>query len=247
MRVLIIEENTTRVFQITEHFKAYGHEIACAQDARTGLHLTATQLFDAIILNKSIVDFDAVQLYSRLQREGRATTALIIITTSESLPELLQAFKFGVDDYLCGPFHMAELTARVNVIARRLKRRAVRTLTIHDLVYALDTLSISRVGQLLRLNPISLKTLEVLMRNSPSIVSRGDLEKFIWNSHPPNGDSLRSDIHLLRRTIDRPFSTRLVHNVHRLGYQILYQKGADTGKDFRHTPLASRTLSSQTD
>jgi DNA-binding response OmpR family regulator len=41
-----------------------------------------------------------------------------------------------------------------------------------------------------------------------------------WRDAPPDSDSLRTHIHLIRQVIDKPFENPLLHTVHRIGYRL---------------------------
>ena len=103
---------------------------------------------------------------------------------------------------------------------RRKKGVNQRTLKVHDLVYDLDTYEVTRAGIPVKLNPTNLTLLALLMRKSPSVVRRQELEEAVWGDNVPDSDSLRSNIYLLRKAIDRSFDVPLLQNYHGVGYRI---------------------------
>jgi DNA-binding response OmpR family regulator len=52
------------------------------------------------------------------------------------------------------------------------------------------------------------------------VVSREELESRVWGDEPPETDVLRTHVYTLRREIDRPFGSALLHTVRGVGYQI---------------------------
>ena len=86
----------------------------------------------------------------------------------------------------------------------------------------LDTASlrVTRGGAELQLSPIGLRLLTILMRESPRVVTRRDIEREIWGDGLPDSDTLRSHLYNLRKTIDRPFEKQLLHTVQTAGYRI---------------------------
>lgn len=67
------------------------------------------------------------------------------------------------------------------------------------------------------------------MRASPAAVSRGELEYALWGEEPPDGDLLRSHVYELRRQVDGPFATRLIHTLPRVGYRLAVLQEAGDG------------------
>ncbi len=77
-----------------------------------------------------------------------------------------------------------------------------------------------RNGQQLQLSPISLKLLKILMEASPNVVTRREIEQFIWGDVLPDSDTLRSHMYNLRKSIDRSFSESLLHTLPSNGYRL---------------------------
>ena len=67
---------------------------------------------------------------------------------------------------------------------------------------------------------IGLRLLTILMRESPRVVTRRDIEREIWGDGLPDSDTLRSHLYNLRKAIDRPFDKQLLHTVQTAGYRI---------------------------
>jgi DNA-binding winged helix-turn-helix (wHTH) protein len=83
------------------------------------------------------------------------------------------------------------------------------------------TLQVERSGEVLNLTPIGLKILTVLMRASPRVISRRELERQVWGDIMPDSDTLRSHLYNLRKVIDKPFATPLLHTLPGKGYQLV--------------------------
>jgi DNA-binding winged helix-turn-helix (wHTH) protein len=71
-----------------------------------------------------------------------------------------------------------------------------------------------------------MKLLETLMRRSPHVVKRTELEDLIWGQNSTSSDSLRSNIHMLRRALDKAFDEPLLHTVHGIGYKLCAQNSS---------------------
>ena len=93
-------------------------------------------------------------------------------------------------------------------------------LVVEDLSFDLDRLRVERAGRRIDLGPIPLRILELLMRRSPAVVRREELEHAIWGNNPPDSDALRAHMHALRSAVDRESSMPLVHTLRGIGYQL---------------------------
>ena len=97
---------------------------------------------------------------------------------------------------------------------------AREVLRVADLVLDTSSLRATRGGTELQLSPIGLRLLTILMRESPRVVTRRDIEREIWGDGLPDSDTLRSHLYNLRKTIDRPFEKQLLHTVQTAGYRL---------------------------
>ena len=218
MRLLIIEDNADILANIVDYLEAAGHVVDCAQNGPGGLHLALTCSYDLIVLDIMLPGMDGYQVCRSLRDSGKHTP-IIMLTARDTLDDRLHGLREGADDYLVKPFALAELAARIDAVLRRSQGFLPR-LQVADLQLDLDTWQVSRAGQPLKLNPACLKLLEILMRRSPAVVRREDLEHALWGDQPPPSDSLRSHLHLLRQAVDRPFAHSLLHTVHGIGYRL---------------------------
>ena len=218
MRILVIEDQPEILQNIADYLELKGYLVDCAYDGLGGLHLAVTQPFELIILDIMLPGMDGITLCQRLRQDARLQTPIIMLTARDSVDDKLKGFQAGADDYLVKPFSLPELHARVEAVLRRGQTGLKNILEVGDLSYDMNNLEVTRQGKTLKLSPIGLKLLETMMKRSPHVVRREVLEELLWGEDLPGSDSLRSHIHILRQTIDKPFSLPLLHTVHGIGY-----------------------------
>jgi DNA-binding response OmpR family regulator len=218
MRILIVEDQPEILQNIADYLELKGYLVDCAYDGLGGMHLAVTQPFDLIILDLMLPGMDGITLCKRLRQDAQIFTPIIMLTARDSMDDKLTGFQAGADDYLVKPFSLSELHCRVEAVLRRSQSAMENRLQVSDLIYDMNSLEITRQGKKLKLSPIGLKLLEQLMKKSPHVVKREFLEELLWGECLPGSDSLRSHIHTLRQTIDKPFDTPLLHTIHGIGY-----------------------------
>ena len=221
MRLLVIEDNHSLVANLFDYFEARGHTLDAAPDGVTGLHLARNEAYDAIVLDWMLPRMDGPEVLRRLREEHDSSVPVIMLTARDDLPDKIAGFRAGADDYLTKPFALPELEVRLEALmARAHGRQRRRVLEVHDLRFDLSTLEVTRAGQPLHLYPACRKLLETLMQASPAAVTRQQLEHALWGDDPPDGDMLRSHIYDLRRSVDGPFSVKLIQTLPRVGYRL---------------------------
>lgn len=226
MRLLVVEDNRNLTANLFDYFEARGHVLDAAPDGVTGLHLASTHAYDAVVLDWMLPRLDGPELLRRLRNEHGSDVPVIMLTARDELPDKIQGFRAGADDYLTKPFDLPELEVRLEALVSRSQGRGRRhVLEVADLRLDLDTLEATRAGRALHLYPACRKLLEVLMQASPAAVTRQRLEQALWGDDPPDGDMLRSHIYELRRSVDGPFPRKLIQTLPRTGYRIAEPSG----------------------
>jgi len=221
MRILIVEDNRDIAANIGDYFEARGNSVDFAMDGISGMHLALTRDFDVIILDIMLPGLGGLEFCSKLRQEAGKETPVLMLTARDTLADKLAGFDAGADDYLVKPFALQELEARVRALGKRGQPLEPQTLKVADLELDNQTLTVTRDGQRITLNPAGLKILTCLMEASPNVVKRSELEQLLWSDSPPDSDALRSHMYALRRAIDRPFPRPLLQTLHGIGYRLV--------------------------
>jgi DNA-binding response OmpR family regulator len=219
--ILLVEDHQDIAEMVFAYLEHRGYVVDYAPDGVSGLHLAVSNDYDVIILDLMLPGMDGLALCAKLRKDAGKDTPVLMLTARDTLQDKVTGLDTGADDYLVKPFEIQELEARVRaMIRRRSGTLAPETLQVGDLVLDTGTMVVRRAGKELSLTPIGLKLLAVLMRASPKVVSRRDIERQVWGDVLPDSDTLRSHLYNLRKTIDRSFEQPLLHTVQGVGYRI---------------------------
>lgn len=220
--VLLIEDNQDIATMVYDYLELQGYMVDYAADGVTGLHLAVKNSYDVIILDLMLPGIDGMEVLDKLRSDARQSTPVLILTARDTLDDKLAGLESGADDYLIKPFEIRELEARIKALIRREKGQLnSEVLQVGELTFDTGTLEVKREGQELKLTPIGLKILGILMRASPRVVSRRQIEREVWGDILPDSDTLRSHIYSLRKIIDRPFDKQLMHTLQNTGYKLV--------------------------
>jgi DNA-binding response OmpR family regulator len=219
VNILIVEDDLDLAANLGEFLELRGHGVDFAATGRLGLTLAESQRFDAIVLDRLLPGLDGATLCRSLRAAGDVTP-ILMLTALDAVDQRVEGLDAGADDYLVKPFALDELVARLEALHRRASRRLTAApLRMADLVYDPATMTASRGGRRLDLSPTLRRILEYLLRHHDRVVSRAELCELIWGD--PDVDALRAHIHELRRVLDRPFASPLLHTVRGGGWRLL--------------------------
>ncbi|WP_223670629.1 response regulator transcription factor [Kangiella shandongensis] len=219
--VLLVEDHAELAATTGEFLELCGYIVDYASDGPTGLNLAQTNDYDALILDIMLPGMNGYEICRKIREEEESDIPVLMLTARDQLKDKLEGFDTGADDYLIKPFDFEELNARLQSIIKRHKGEfSSKSLKIHDLELNPKTMQVTRAGKKLKLSPTGLQILKMLMRRSPELVTREELERELWGDIVPNSDVLRSHLYNLRKVIDKPFSCSLLHTVPSLGIKI---------------------------
>lgn len=222
MRILIIEDNPDIVANLFGFLEPRGHTLDSATNGFAGLSFATEGSYDAIVLDVMLPGINGVELCRRLRNEMKNMTPVLMLTARDTLEDKVHGFGSGADDYLVKPFSLVELEMRLQALVRRSKGYSdTSTLIVGELHFDTKSFYATRAGRPLSLTKTGFLILGCLMRASPAVVSRDELENAIWGDNRPQSDALRTHIHALRQTLDKPESAAMLQTVSGVGFKLV--------------------------
>jgi two-component system OmpR family response regulator len=191
-----------------------------AADGEEGLALATDGGYDVLIVDRMLPKRDGLSVIGALRDKGVATPALILSALGQ-VDDRVKGLRAGGDDYLVKPYSLAELLARLEVLARRRGGREETVYRVADL--ELDRLShrVTRGKDEIMLQPREFRLLEYLMRHAGQVVTRTMLLENVWDYHfDPQTNVIDVHISRLRSKIDKGFTPPLLHTIRGAGYMI---------------------------
>jgi two-component system, OmpR family, response regulator len=220
-KILAIEDDPTTGREIVAELEQHGFSVEWADDGHRGLDRAVSGDFDAVILDRMLPGPDGLAIVTAMRDAGIDIPVLMVSALSD-VDERIRGLRAGGDDYMTKPFASEELTARLEVLLRRrgAAPREMR-LAVADLTLDLISRTARRGEAEIRLLPTEYKLLEFMMRNSGQVLTRTMIFEAIWGYHFDPGTNL-IDVHLgrLRRKIDRPGLTPLIHTIRGSGFSL---------------------------
>jgi two-component system response regulator ChvI len=167
----------------------------------TGLEAWRTfqqKLPGLVILDITMPEMDGLELCRRIRAVSETIPIIFLTSRDEELDRVL-GLEIGADDYLCKPFSMRELLARVKVLFRRAaiddgaKRPAADApMQLGDLELDLQRYTVRWRGQPVNLTVTEFMMLQALVRHPGHVKTRKQLHQ----------DGYPHDVYVSDRTID---------------------------------------------
>ena len=222
MHILIIEDDLAIAANLYDFLESRGHSADAAANGIAGLHLAVTQHFDGILLDLGLSGMNGITLCRKLREESQIDTPVLMLTARDTLEDKLEGFENGADDYLVKPFALKEIEARLIAMNKRyLGKVANRMLQVNKLSYDSKTRSIRFADKPVKLPPKCIRLLALMMSEPGRVFSRKELESEAWEDVQETSDTLRSHMHVLRRTLIQAGGYDPIETIHGLGYCLI--------------------------
>ena len=114
--ILIIEDDRAINNLIKGTLSAEGYVCDCAFDGREGANLLEEKRYDLVLLDLMLPEIGGYELLEYIHPMG---IPAIVISAMGRVEDRIRGLRMGADDYLCKPFQIGELLARVESVLRR--------------------------------------------------------------------------------------------------------------------------------
>jgi DNA-binding response OmpR family regulator len=223
MAILIAEPDEAEAQRILQGLTQEG--FTCERVETGLLALTRASTCEALVAEIALPELPGLELARRLRKAG-ITTPLIFISALCTPEHRVRGLEAGADDYLCKPFTLAELSARVRALVRRsrMPSRPQRVL-LGDLTWEPDRRQVSRAGERLDLTPKEYALLSLLLERVGQVVSREVIASALWGAGKDRPDhrspnAMDAQVRRLRAKVGGPFARPLLHTLRGQGLML---------------------------
>lgn len=220
-RILLVEDEPDIAKLVSNwlHKEQHTVDIISHGDEALAELLAAKNKYEVVILDLMLPGHNGLDICRRY-RGASGNAPVLMLTAKEAIEDKEMGFKAGADDYITKPFHLKELSARVEALLRRGILVPRNRLVAGDLEMDLAECTVTKSGNPVHLSPKEFGLLEFLMKHPHQVFSSEDIIEHVWEpDSDAMHDTVRGHINRLRRKIDTPGAPSLIANVYGFGYK----------------------------
>ena len=215
INVLMIEDDTEFAEILSEYLSKYNIKVTNYEDPYLGLS-AGEKKYDLLILDLTLPGMDGRDILREWREKGQREPVLIL-TARDALAERVEGLRLGADDYLCKPFALIEVAARLEALMRRTNGQASNELRHGNVMLDPGKRIATLAGEPLTLKPKEFALLELLLRNAGRVLPRKLIEEklYTWDEEVTS-NAVEVHVHHLRRKLGSDF----IRTVHGIGYTL---------------------------
>ena len=194
MRILVVEDEPDMLSALGQALRHDGYAVDLAPDGAEGLLKSRVSDYDAIILDVMMPEMDGFEVLERL-RASRDETPVLMLTARGAISDRVRGLDRGADGYLCKPFELAELLARLRVLIRRSSGNVTNCLEFGEVAVDLTSRTVRKKGEEVELTAKEQMLVEYLAQNHGRWRTREQLYMHLFDENFDVGSNLL-DVHV---------------------------------------------------
>ncbi|UQY44092.1 response regulator [Erwinia sp. PK3-005] len=216
MRILLIEDDRLIGDGIKAGLGKLGFSVDWIMDGEQGMVALQAATYDAVVLDLSLPQRDGMDILRSWRSRGEDIPVLIL-TARDAVAQRVEGLQQGADDYLCKPFALSEVAARLQALIRRRHGQLQPTLTHGTLTLDPAARTVMLDNAPVELKPRELALLELFMLNAGRVLTRAQLEEKLYSwDQDVSSNAVEVHIHHLRKKLGNSF----IRTVHGVGYTL---------------------------
>ncbi|CAN5563632.1 response regulator transcription factor [soil metagenome] len=222
-RVLVVEDEESYSDALSYVLRKEGFDVAVAATGPEALAEFDRAGADIVLLDLMLPGLPGTEVCRQLRQVSMVP--VIMVTAKDGEVDTVVGLELGADDYVTKPYSPRELVARIRAVLRRLHEPAdglaPAALEAGPVRMDVDRHVVSVDGADVRLPLKEFELLEMLLRNSGRVLTRGQLIDRVWGADYV-GDTKTLDVHVkrLRAKIEPdPATPKYLVTVRGLGYK----------------------------
>ncbi|HDX9612125.1 TPA: response regulator transcription factor [Bacillus toyonensis] len=223
--ILLVEDDISIQEMVEKYLIKEGFQVTIASDGEEGVTAFFKGSFELIILDIMMPKLDGLEVV-RIVREKSAVPILMMSAKDTDVDKAV-GLGLGADDYICKPFSMIELAARVKAVIRRSTKYSAtepkdETVQIGDLIIDPINFTVEKKGRQLKLTLKEFEILKLFVKNQNRVFTKAQIYTLVWNEEYYGDDNV-INVHMrrLREKIESdPSNPEYIKTLWGIGYKL---------------------------
>jgi len=221
IKILIVEDDENLRFLVVHRLKSEGYEVLETGDGELAAKVIMEEKPDIVLLDWMLPGKQGSEVCQEVRQQG-FENLIIMMTAKAQDVDKIDAYTFGVSDYVTKPFNMdvlvAMLESKVKFLLNNDKSEIHR---FGDMEHHPNIHTLYRSGRKIELTILENRILLYFLRNPNKVINRDELMLVVWGYNSDvNTRTLDMHIVRLRKKIElNPDNPQLLQTVRGVGYR----------------------------
>lgn len=215
MKILLLEDEVMLNESICEYLESEGHQIESFFNGLDALSAIKENSYDLLVLDITVPGLDGLSFLEKIH-DLKIHVPVVYISALVDIEDISRAYDLGCYDYLKKPFHLKELSLRVDRIklSSDMPRIHLRLSKNYSYDQEHSTLLFSNEPQVLTKRQSQI--IDLLSRNRGMVVDFEQFQTYVWSEQIVDNATIRAEINRLKKSLKEDF----IINVRGMGYMV---------------------------
>lgn len=225
--VLVVDDEVELSEYTAKYFNMSGVETAYVLDAKSAMEFFKENTCSLVLLDINLGEDSGFELCQTIRQTMNIPIFFISARSAED--DMLLALSIGGDDYICKPYSLGVLLAKVKAELKRYEESAGKNaaessgdkeiVRLGNAVINLRSASVEKDGKRVSLKAMEYKLLVYMLNNPDRVISKDEFFEKIWDTQFVGDVTLNVHIRHLREKIeDDPGSPKYIKTVWGVGF-----------------------------
>ncbi len=205
---------------VADYLRNEHHVVEQAFDGTEGSDRLRLYEYELLILDWELPGKTGIEIIKEYRQNG-GTSPVLFLTGRNTLPDKIEGFNQGADDYMTKPYQAPELAVRIQALLRRPKALAPKLLTYKHI--EIDPVAGKAFcnKKEVKLLPKEFALVTFLLKNKDHVFDHNTLLNKIWSSESDaSSEAIMTCIKRIRKKLDIEGQPSIITTVHGMGYRI---------------------------
>lgn len=221
IKILIVEDDENLRFLVVHRLKAEGYDVLEVADGELAEKTILSEKPDIVLLDWMLPGKQGSDVCEDVRKQG-FENLIIMMTAKAQDVDKIDAYNFGVSDYVTKPFNMDVLVAMLdNKVKFLLNNDRSEVHRFGNMEHHPNIHTLFRNGKKIELTILENRILLYFLRNPNKVINRDELMLVVWGYNSDvNTRTLDMHIVRLRKKIElNPDNPQLLQTVRGVGYR----------------------------
>ncbi|WP_276359104.1 response regulator transcription factor [Daejeonella sp. H1SJ63] len=223
IKIAVVEDDENLRFLVVHRLKTEGYNVVEASDGIVAEELIMTEQPDIVLLDWMLPGKQGSEVCQNARKLG-FDNIIIMMTAKAQDVDKIDAYNFGVSDYVAKPFNMDVLVALIeNKVKYVINSEKSEVYRFGNMEHHPNTHSLMRDGKKIELTILENRILLYFLKNANTVINRDELMMVVWGYNSDvNTRTLDMHIVRLRKKIEsNPDRPHFMQTVRGVGYKFI--------------------------
>ena len=215
MKILLLEDEVMLNESIGEYLEQNNHTVESFFDGSEAYDALLSSSYDLLILDINVPNIDGLTLLEKIHAL-KIHTPTIYISALVDIEDISRAYTLGCYDYLKKPFHLKELSLKIDRIVLSNETPRVHLRLSKNYSYDQEHSVLLFRGETQVLSKRQSQIIDLLARNRGRVVDFEQFRIYVWDEQIVDNATIRAEINRLKKFLQE----NVIQNVRGMGYMI---------------------------